>query len=231
MFMFSSLQAIGTGVLISGMIASAFSTYNYIQEGSKLSNTKSSIEYMKAKILQASKDIDNDGMIELINPENKVGLLGELPVKLGSGTDSFGRKIIYCAVDKGSTNATDAVNYISGNGTAGYLINDNATNQNPNVLGYIISKGKDGIDNSSGVYCTSTWTGGSYGDDIVYPIGIGEANHYKLYAGTEGVAASAKNYNSARYGWAAERTAIDCNANIGLLFFDKTDNKLYVCKE
>ena len=111
--------------------------------------TKNNLVSTKNWLIGNSKDIDNDGISELLHEATGNTLPLTVPIR---STDDWGKQILYYTWDLGTAN-TNAI--YSQNNTAPPI---------PNLIGRLISAGKDGIFQTSALSTTAQ------GDDIVVDI-------------------------------------------------------------
>jgi len=166
-------------VVIAGIVATIFTTMNYythLQSNLlKQQNSKTILEIVRSRLLNSASDPDNDAYFELLKDDNN-----SLPVSIGLGTDAWGKRIFYAAIDLGTSDGTNAP----------YADTNTSISPNPNISGRLISAGENNI------FETGVSDSSSQGDDLMLEIGIGELNHYKLYGSSE-ITTQTRGYNSA----------------------------------
>jgi type II secretory pathway pseudopilin PulG len=192
-------------IIMAGILAAVLATMGYytIIQGNTLKqqNSKTMLEVIRSRLLNSAANPDNDSYFELLKEDAN----NTVPVVIGLGKDAWGRNIFYSTYDFGDAN---------GNST--YAQNTTSISPNANVLGRLISKGEDGILQTTVANPTAM------GDDIMLEIGIGETNHLKLYNGSE-VSTQTRGYNSAIVSHTAPLSPIN-----GTLWYSDTNATLYM---
>jgi Tfp pilus assembly protein PilV len=167
-------------VVIAGVVATVFTTMNYyanLQSNSlKRQNAKTILEIVRSRLIHLARDADADSYFELPKEEAD----NTLPTNIGLGTDAWGKRIHYYAIDLGAPNGADAL----------YADTNDSISPNDNVSGRLVSSGEDMILD------TNATDSVSQGDDLMLEIGVGELNHYKLYGSSE-ITTQTRGYNSA----------------------------------
>jgi len=165
-------------IIMAGILAAVLATMGYytIMQGNTLKqqNSKTILEVIRSRLLNTAANPDSDSYFELLKEVNST-----IPITIGLGKDAWGRNIFYSTYDFGDAN-----------GNATYAQNTLSISPNANVLGRLISRGEDGVLD------TTASDSVSKNDDIMLEIGIGETNHLKLYNGSE-VSTQTRGYNSA----------------------------------
>jgi type II secretory pathway pseudopilin PulG len=166
-------------IIMAGALAAILATMGYytIMQGNTLKqqNSKTMLEVIRSRLLNAAANPDNDSYFELLQEDEN----NTVPIVIGLGKDAWGRNIFYSTYDFGDAN-----------GNTTYAQNTVSISPNANVLGRLISRGEDGVldtDSADSI---------AQNDDILLEIGIGETNHLKLYNGSE-VTTETRGYNSA----------------------------------
>jgi type II secretory pathway pseudopilin PulG len=166
-------------IILAGVLAAVLGTMGYytMMQGNTLKqqNSKTMLEVIRSRLLNAAANPDNDSYFELLKEDEN----NTVPIVIGLGKDAWGRNIFYTTYDYGTDNNNST-----------YANTKIQISPNLNVLGRLISRGEDGIldtDENDSV---------AQNDDILLEIGIGETNHLKLYNGSE-VTAQTRGYNSA----------------------------------
>lgn len=139
-------------VLIPTMILVATQQYSVATKTAALqhsTSTKNNLTVIKNWLLANSKDVDNDTYPELVHEGTNNALPLSIPTRIN---DDWGSPIRYYTWDLGSANVNPVY---SQNNTAPPL---------PNLIGRIISAGKDGI------FQTTAASTSAQGDDIVIDI-------------------------------------------------------------
>jgi type II secretory pathway pseudopilin PulG len=194
-------------IIMAGILAAVLATIGYytIIQGNTLKqqNSKTMLEVIRSRLLNSASNPDNDSYFELLKEVNST-----VPVIIGLGKDAWGRNIYYSTYDFGThnTNPTYADN------------NSTSISINANVLGRLVSKGEDGILQTTAADATAK------SDDIMLEIGIGETNHLKLYNGSV-VSTQTRGYNSALVSTSTTPPATPIN---GTIWFQRDTNRTMV---
>lgn len=166
-------------VVIAGTVAAVFTTINYythIQSNMlKQQNTKTILEVVRSRLINAAEDPDFDSYFELLKEVNDT-----IPINIAIGTDAWGVKINYSTIDLGTSDGTNAP----------YADTNTTISPNANIAGRLISLGQNNILETTSTDSTSQ------GDDLMLEIGVGEVNHFKLYGSSE-ITTETRGYNSA----------------------------------
>lgn len=200
------LAEVMVAIIMAGILAAVLATMGYytIIQGNllKQQNSKTILEVIRSRLLNTASNPDNDSYFELLKEVNST-----VPVAIGLGKDAWGRNIFYSTYDFGThnTNAT-------------YADTNTSISPNANVLGRLISRGEDGVLD------TTVTDSAARNDDIMLEIGIGETNHLKLYNGSE-VSTQTRGYNSAIVSLSTTPPATPIN---GTIWFQSDTNKTMV---
>lgn len=195
-------------IIMAGILAAVLATMGYytIMQGNTLKqqNSKTILEVIRSRLLNTAANPDSDSYFELLKEVNST-----IPVIIGLGKDAWGRNIFYSTYDFGDAN-----------GNATYAQNTLSISPNANVLGRLISRGEDGVLDTTATDSVSK------NDDIMLEIGIGETNHLKLYNGSE-VSTQTRGYNSAIISPTAPLSPINgalwyCDVNSTLNMYNST---------
>ncbi len=195
-------------IIMAGILAAVLATMGYytIMQGNTLKqqNSKTILEVIRSRLLNTAANPDSDSYFELLKEVNST-----IPVIIGLGKDAWGRNIFYSTYDFGDAN-----------GNATYAQNTLSISPNANVLGRLISRGEDGVLDTTATDSVSK------NDDIMLEIGIGETNHLKLYNGSE-VSTQTRGYNSAIISSTAPLSPINgalwyCDVNSTLNMYNST---------
>lgn len=195
-------------IIMAGILAAVLATMGYytIMQGNTLKqqNSKTILEVIRSRLLNTAANPDSDSYFELLKEVNST-----IPVIIGLGKDAWGRNIFYSTYDFGDAN-----------GNATYAQNTLSISPNANVLGRLVSRGEDGVLDTTATDSVSK------NDDIMLEIGIGETNHLKLYNGSE-VSTQTRGYNSAIISPTAPLSPINgtlwyCDVNSTLNMYNST---------
>jgi len=202
------LVEVMVAIVMAGILAAVLATMGYytIIQGNilKQQNSKTMLEVIRSRLLNTAANPDSDSYFELLKEVNST-----IPVIIGLGKDAWGRNIFYSTYDFGDAN-----------GNATYAQNTLSISPNANVLGRLISRGEDGVLDTTATDSVSK------NDDIMLEIGIGETNHLKLYNGSE-VSTQTRGYNSAIISPTAPLSPINgtlwyCDVNSTLNMYNST---------
>lgn len=192
-------------IVIAGIVATVFTTMNYythLQSNIlKHQNTKTILDVIRSRLINLASDPDSDSYFELLKDTN-----GTLPIDVGIGTDAWGVKIFYSAIDFGTTNDFND----------SYADSNVSISPNANIVGRLVSFGQNNILE------TNATDSAVKGDDLMLEIGIGELNHFKLYGSSE-ITTQTRGYNSAIVSATVPATPID-----GALWYDTVNLKLKI---
>lgn len=174
------LAEVMIAVVMAGVLATALGVLGYytmIQSNMlKQQNSKTMLEVIRSRLVNLAANPDGDSYFELLKEEAN----STVPIIVGQGKDAWGRNISYNTFDFGDHN-----------GNATYADNNiTSISPNPSVLGRLVSKGEDGV------LQTTAGDANAQGDDLLLEIAIGETNHLKLYGGSE-ITTQTRAYNSA----------------------------------
>jgi type II secretory pathway pseudopilin PulG len=198
-------------IVMAGVIAAVLATMGYyimIQSNTlKLQNTKSILDVIRSRLVNSATDPDSDSYFELLKEETN----STVPVVAGLGKDAWGRNIKYTTYDFGIANIINPL----------YANTNTSISPNTNVLGRLVSLGEDGVLQTDATHTAAQ------GDDLMIEIGIGEANHLKLYGGSE-ITTQTRGYNSAIVSSTAPLTPTHgtlwyCDTNATLYMYNATD--------
>ena len=194
------------GVLIAGVVVAVFTTMNYyshIQSNIlKQQNSKTILEVLRSRLINAAEDPDSDGYFELLKEESD----STLPVSVGLGTDAWAKRVYYYTIDLGESDGTNAP----------YADSTTSISPNDNIAGRLVSSGEDMILDTISTDSTAQ------NDDLMLEIGVGELNHFKLYGGSE-ITTETRGYNSAIVSATEPVAPID-----GTLWYDTGISKLKI---
>ena len=191
-------------IVIAGIVAAVFTTMNYythIQSNIlKQQNSKTILEVIRSRLINSAEDPDSDSYFELLKEEAD----NTLPVSIGIGTDAWAKRVHYYTIDMGDSDGTNAP----------YADTTTSISPNDNIAGRLVSSGEDMVLD------TTATDSVAQNDDLMLEIGIGELNHFKLYAGSE-ITTETRAYNSAIVSSTEPLNPID-----GTLWYDTDDNQL-----
>jgi len=200
------LAEVMVAIIMAGILAAVLATMGYytIIQGNALKqqNSKTILEVIRSRLLNTASNPDNDSYFELLKEVNST-----VPVVVGLGKDAWGRNIFYSTYDFGTQNTN-----------ATYADTNTSISPNANVLGRLISRGEDGVLDTTATDSVAK------NDDIMLEIGIGETNHLKLYNGSE-VSTQTRGYNSAIVSTSATPPSTPIN---GTIWFQRDTNKTMV---
>lgn len=192
-------------IIIAGVVASVFTMMSYytnIQSSMlKQQNTKTILEIVRSRLINLAIDADNDSFFELPKEDTN----NTLPVDVGIGTDAWGKTIFYSTIDFGIEN-----------NDSNYADTNASISPNTNIAGRLISYGEDMTLSTNSTHSKAQ------GDDIMLEIGLGELNHFKLYASSE-ITTETRGYNSAIVSATEPATPIN-----GSLWYDTIALKLKI---
>lgn len=199
------LVEVMVAIIMAGILAAVLATMGYytVMQGNTLKqqNSKTMLEIIRSRLLNLAANPDSDSYFELLKEDGN----NTLPVVVGLGKDAWGRNIFYSTYDFGTHNTNVT-----------YADTNTSISPNPNVLGRLISRGEDGVLD------TTAGDSAARNDDILLEIGIGETNHLKLYNGSE-VSTQTRGYNSAVVSATAPASPIN-----GTLWYSETNTTLYM---
>ncbi len=202
------MAEVAVAVVIAGLLAAAFTAMGYYMQASsnqlKIQNSKTILDVVRSRLLYLAKDVDDDSFFELLAAKDN----STVPMQAGIATDAWGQPIVYTEKDFGTANSVDH----------NYSFSTDAISPDPNVQGRLVSKGIDGI-----LQTTASDINAS-GDDIMVEIGVGELNHFKLYGGSE-IQTQTRNYNSAIVSDDAPS-----DPNTGTLWYESDTDTMYIYK-
>jgi type II secretory pathway pseudopilin PulG len=199
------LVEVMVAIIMAGILAAVLATMGYytVMQGNTLKqqNSKTMLEIIRSRLLNLAANPDSDSYFELLKEDTN----NTVPVVVGLGKDAWGRNVFYSTYDYGADN----------NNTT-YADTNTSISPNSNVMGRLISRGEDGILDTTATDSVAK------NDDIMLEIGIGETNHLKLYNGSE-VATQTRGYNSAIVSATEPTSPIN-----GTLWYSDTNATLYM---
>lgn len=197
------LVEVMVAIIMAGILAAVLATMGYytVMQGNTLKqqNSKTMLEIMRSRLLNLAANPDSDSYFELLKEDTN----NTVPVVVGLGKDAWGRNVFYSTYDFGADNNNST-----------YANTKTAISPNSNVMGRLISRGEDGILDTTATNSVAK------NDDIMLEIGIGETNHLKLYNGSE-VATQTRGYNSAIVSTTAPASPIN-----GTLWYNESNMTL-----
>lgn len=197
------LVEVMVAIIMAGILAAVLATMGYytVMQGNTLKqqNSKTMLEIMRSRLLNLAANPDSDSYFELLKEDAN----NTVPVVVGLGKDAWGRNVFYSTYDFGADNNNST-----------YANTKTAISPNSNVMGRLISRGEDGILDTTATDSVAK------NDDIMLEIGIGETNHLKLYNGSE-VTTETRGYNSAIVSTTAPASPIN-----GTLWYNESNMTL-----